>query len=64
MSLAEEIAEMRNFEVLGISTCNLTWDYIFKKYMILRAIRCVPYGVYSGEDVACLKGQVNEKCNC
>jgi hypothetical protein len=62
--LAKDVAEIYNHEVLGINSCNVTWTYLAKKYLILDALKCAPYGLYSKEDIACLKGKVNEKCNC
>lgn len=64
MSLALDIAKIKDQEVFGLKGCDENWNNIFMRYLIMDAIQCTPYGVYSESTENCLINKLSENCNC
>lgn len=62
--LAKEIAAIKNFEIFGVGSCDVSWDVIFAKSLIIEALECLPYGLYTQDEERCLIGQLIDNCNC
>jgi hypothetical protein len=62
--LAKEVASIKNFEIFGVGKCEATWEEIFKDYLIIDALKCMPYNFYSKDDENCLISKLSENCNC
>jgi hypothetical protein len=63
VSLSKDIASISKREVYGFN-CGDAWQTIFTKSMIIDALSCLPYGVYTEDEERCLIGKLNDKCNC
>lgn len=62
--LALDVAANRNHEMFGLKGCEENWNNLYMRYLIIDALQCSPYGVYSEETERCLIGKLNENCNC
>lgn len=63
VSLSKDIASISKREVYGFN-CGDAWQNIFTKSMIIDALSCLPYGVYTEDEERCLIEKLNDKCNC
>lgn len=61
--LGKNIADISKREVFGLK-CEDNWEHIFMKSLIIDGLSCLPYGVYSEDEEACLIGKLTDKCNC
>jgi len=62
-SLANDIADISKREVFGLK-CNDNWENIFMRSLIIDALSCLPYGIYSKDEEQCLIGNLTDNCNC
>ena len=62
--LSLSVPSMKNLELFGVSGCEQTWENIFMRYLIIDALNCLPYGVYSEDTENCLISKLKENCNC
>ena len=62
-SLSKDIADISKREVFGLK-CSDNWENIFMRSLIIDALSCIPYGVYSKDTEACLISKLTDKCNC
>jgi hypothetical protein len=62
-SLAADIADISKREVFGLK-CNDNWENIFMRSLIIDALSCLPYGIYSKDEEQCLIGNLTDNCNC
>ena len=62
-ALSKDIADISKREVFGLK-CGDNWENIFMRSLIIDALSCVPYGVYSKDTEACLISKLTDKCNC
>lgn len=61
----KNVAAMHREEVFGVANCNgLSWECIFKDYMILQMATCHTTEVLTQSDMDCLIGKVTNDCNC
>jgi len=63
VSLSKDIASISKREVYGFN-CGDAWQNIFTKSMVIDALSCLPYGVYTEDEERCLIEKLNDKCNC
>jgi hypothetical protein len=63
IALSKDIASISKREVFGFK-CDDAWENIFMRSLIIDALNCSPYGVYSEEEEQCLIGKLTDKCNC
>lgn len=63
VSLSKEISAISKREVYGFN-CEDSWKTIFTKSMIIDALSCLPYGIYTEEEERCLIEKLNDKCDC
>lgn len=63
-ALALDIAANRNHEMFGLKGCADNWNNLFMRSLIIDALQCVPYGVYSEATENCLINKLTENCNC
>lgn len=62
-ALSKDIADISKREVFGLK-CSDNWENIFMRSLIIDALSCIPYGVYSKDTEACLISKLIDKCNC
>lgn len=62
--LSNDISKIKNYQVFDLKGCNDKWENIFMKHLIIDALKCSPYGVYSEDTENCLINKLTENCNC
>lgn len=62
-ALSRDIADISKREIFGLK-CGDNWENIFMRSLIIDALSCIPYGVYSKDTEACLISKLTDKCNC
>ena len=62
--LSDDISKIKNHQVFGLIGCNEKWENIFMRHLIMDALKCSPYGVYSEDTENCLINRLTENCNC
>ena len=62
--LSDDISKIKNHQVFGLKGCNEKWENIFMRHLIMDALKCSPYGVYSEDTENCLINRLTENCNC
>lgn len=62
-ALSKDIADISKREIFGLK-CGDNWENIFMRSLIIDALSCIPYGVYSKDTEACLISKLTDKCNC
>ena len=62
--LSDDISKIKNYQVFGLKGCHEKWENIFMRHLIMDALKCSPYGVYSEDTENCLINRLTENCNC
>jgi hypothetical protein len=62
--LSKDIVGLRNMEVLGLKSCDMSWEDAFRRFLIIDVLLAPPCNGLSSDDVACLEARLGEKCNC
>lgn len=62
---AKNVAAMHRHEVYGLKPCgDISWECLFKDYMIINTLSCHTGEVLTQMDVNCLANKVTHECNC
>lgn len=63
-ALAKDVAKIMPHEVYGSDNCGVTWADLAKRSLLLEALKCPPYGLFTQDELNCMRSKLEEKCNC
>lgn len=62
---AKNVASMHREEIFGIKNCGgISWDCLYKDFLIIEALECHTGKVLNNTDINCLTSKITKKCNC
>ncbi len=61
---SENVASMHNEEVFGIKRSGVSWECLYRDFLIIETLECHTTEVLSQMDINCLAGKVTQECNC
>lgn len=64
-TFAHNVAAMHREEVFGIKNCEgISWECLYKDFLIIESLECNTGDVFSQMDIDCLMNKVTKECNC